>query len=77
MPISARVIGVSLKAYPRMTFQISIKGDLEMNYRIEQRESFEVFGVYTEISTDQKKAFEQVPQFFRECDEDGINEVSE
>lgn len=79
MPISARDTGVSLKVYPRMTFQISIKGDIEMNYRIEQRESFEVFGVYTKISTNQKKAFEQVPQFFRECDEDGttdgINEL--
>ncbi len=71
-PISARYIGVSLKAYPRMTFQISIKGDIEMNYRIEQRESFEMFGVYTEISTDQAKAFEQVPQFYRKCDEDGV-----
>lgn len=78
-PISARDMGVSLKAYPRMTFQISIKGDIEMKYRIEQRESFEVFGVCTEISTDQEKAFEQVPQFFRKCDEDGttdsINEL--
>jgi AraC family transcriptional regulator len=73
-PISARDIGVSLKAYPRMTFQISIKGDSEMNYRIEQRESFEVFGAYTEISTDRKKAFEQVPQFFKKCDDDGTTD---
>ncbi len=30
MPISARDTGVSLKAYPRMSFHISIKGDVEM-----------------------------------------------
>ena len=71
-PVSARDMGVSLKAYPRMTFQISVKGDREMNYRIEQRDAFEVFGVYAEISTDQAKAFEQVPAFYRKCDELGV-----
>lgn len=72
MPTAARGIGISLKAYPRMTFQISVKGDVEMNYRIERRDSFKVFGVYTEISTDSKTAFEQVPQFCRKCDEDRV-----
>ena len=70
MPVSARDIGVSLKAYPKMTFSITIKGDVEMKYRITQREAFRVFGVYANISTDQETAFEQVPQFFRKCDED-------
>lgn len=70
MPVSARDIGVSLKAYPKMTFSITIKGDIEMKYRITQREAFRVFGVYTEISTDQETAFKQVPQFFKKCDED-------
>ncbi len=78
MPTSARNIGVSLKAYPHMTFQISIKGDLAMKYRIEQREAFEVFGICSEISTDREEAFEQVPQFFKQCDEDGTtNELNE
>ncbi len=71
MPISARDKGVSLKAYPRMTFLISIKGDMEMNYRIEQKEAFEVFGVYGIISTEMEKAFVEVPRFCIECDEDG------
>ena len=70
MPVSARDIGVSLRAYPKMTFHITIKGDAEMKYRITQREAFQVFGVYTDISTDMEKAFEQVPQFFKKCDED-------
>ena len=41
-----------------------------MKYRITQREAFRVFGVYEGISTNQETAFEQVPQFFRKCDED-------
>ena len=40
LPGSVRDAGVPLKAYPRITFQIYIKGDTEMNYRIEEREAF-------------------------------------
>ncbi len=78
MPVSARYTGISLKAYPRMTFHITIKGDVEMNYRITNRKAFQVFGVYTDVSTDTKRAFEQVPQFFRKCDEDLVpDEINE
>ncbi|MDT9717709.1 AraC family transcriptional regulator [Paenibacillus sp. ClWae2A] len=75
MPISARDTGVSLKAYPRMSFHISIKGDVEMNYRIEQRDSFEMFGVYGIINADQKTAFSEVPQFRIKCDDDGSVDI--
>ena len=34
-PSNARNKGVPLKAYPKISFQISIKGDTEMEYRIE------------------------------------------
>lgn len=78
MPISARDIGVSLKAYPKMTFAITIKGDVEMKYRIKERDAFRVFGVYTEVSSDMEKAFTQVPEFFRKCDEDMVpDEINE
>ena len=70
-PMSARDIGVTLKAYTPITFRISIQGDAEMNYRIEQRKAFQVFGKYAEISTDADEAFRQVPQFFRQCNDDG------
>lgn len=77
-PVSARDAGTLLKAYPKMTFHITIKGDIEMNYRITQREAFRVFGIYTEVSTDSKIAFEQVPKFFMKCDEDLVpNEINE
>ncbi len=34
-PSNARNRGVQLKAFPKISFQISIKGDTEMDYRIE------------------------------------------
>ncbi|QGU96381.1 helix-turn-helix domain-containing protein [Clostridium bovifaecis] len=44
-PSEARFNGKSLKAYPRMTFQLSIKGGSEMNYRIEEKEAFRIIGI--------------------------------
>ena len=44
-PTEARADGVMLKAYPRLSFQISIKGEKEMDYRIESKEAFQVFGI--------------------------------
>ncbi|MBW7473888.1 AraC family transcriptional regulator [Paenibacillus oenotherae] len=43
-PSEARHNGQSLKAYPRMTFQLTIKGGSEMNYRIEEKEAFRIVG---------------------------------
>ena len=42
-----------------------------MNYRIEDKSAFEMFGVYGEISQDMEKAFVEVPRFRQQCDEDG------
>jgi AraC family transcriptional regulator len=44
-PSEAKANGQSLKAYPRMTFQLSIKGGNEMNYRIEEKEAFSIIGI--------------------------------
>ncbi|MCM3781607.1 AraC family transcriptional regulator [Neobacillus mesonae] len=44
-PAMARLEGTALKAYPRLSFLISIKGEKAMNYRIETKESFQVFGI--------------------------------
>lgn len=49
-PSQARQPGVKLKAYPKISFQISIKGEKEMNYRIETKEAFDVFGIETVAS---------------------------
>ncbi|TYR81342.1 AraC family transcriptional regulator [Priestia megaterium] len=44
-PSEARNNGHSLKAYPQMTFQLSIKGGSEMNYRIEEKAAFRIVGI--------------------------------
>lgn len=49
-PTEARSIGHSLKAYPRMTFQLTIKGGNAMNYRIEEKEAFRIAGIKKRVS---------------------------
>ncbi|MDC0705734.1 MULTISPECIES: AraC family transcriptional regulator [Priestia] len=44
-PSEAKKNGYSLRAYPQMTFQLSIKGGNEMNYRIEEKEAFHIVGI--------------------------------
>ncbi len=51
-PKEARADGVTLKAYPRISFQITIKGEKEMDYRIESKEAFQVFGYECIFRTD-------------------------
>jgi len=46
-PKEARANGVTLRMYPRIDFQITIKGDVKMDYRIEEKSAIKcVGGVY-------------------------------
>ncbi|MBD8497921.1 AraC family transcriptional regulator [Paenibacillus arenosi] len=71
MPVSARDKGVSLKAYPRLSFHISIKGDVEMDYRIEDKQSFDMFGMSTTIHAEGDHPFIEIPAFWSRCISDG------
>ncbi|MFB7816557.1 GyrI-like domain-containing protein [Paenibacillus chitinolyticus] len=44
-PSEARTRGHSLKAYPRMTFQLTIQGGSEMNYRLVEKDAFRIVGL--------------------------------
>lgn len=71
-PTSARKSGAKLKAYPRMSFHISITGGSEMNYRIEKIPSFSVVGF--KYTVDTENAFSTVPIIWQEVQENGFSE---
>lgn len=50
-PSDAKKSGTILKLYPKISFKITIKGVLEMKYRIEKVESFKLVGVMKPVST--------------------------
>ena len=70
-PTFVRQDGVKFQIYPPLTFQIQIKGVTKMICKIETKSTFEMFGVYGEISSDMEKAFQEVPLFRMKCDDDG------
>lgn len=70
-PTSARSRGIELKAYPRMSFHISIKGDVEMNYKIVEKGPFSVFGVEQVMSTIGGQNYKDIPQFWLKAISDG------
>ena len=70
-PTSARNVGVQLKAYSRISFHIIIKGDVEMNYRIEDAKAFKMFGISTEITNLEDKAYDDTKEFVDQCIQNG------
>lgn len=71
IPTQARISGVSLKAYPRMTFLIMIKGDVAMNYRMENKEAFRIVGIKRSFRVPDESDV-VVPAFWDEIYNEGI-----
>lgn len=69
-PTAARASGTKLKAYPRISFQISIRGAAEMNYRIEELQAFSIIGLQERVQT--SEAFDIVPVLFGAARDAGV-----
>jgi len=71
-PSAARAEGVKLKAYPPISFKITVKGEAEMNYRIEKKDAFRIVGVKEHYSMSLEDCFANVPLFWQRTAERGI-----
>lgn len=71
-PTEARKKGVCLKAYPRISFKITIKGDAEMNYKIITKEAFRIVGVKEHFDMCIEECFVKVPLFWSKTVQSGI-----
>lgn len=70
-PSNARNRGVQLKAFPRISFQISIKGDTEMEYRIENLDfELRIVGKSKPVKT--SRAFKTIPTLWNTAKKDGF-----
>lgn len=70
-PVAARKEGVPLKTFPRITFLLTVKGDAAMDYRIETKEAFTVYGIEEIFTTEDGKNLVEIPEFWLKCLEDG------
>jgi AraC family transcriptional regulator len=86
-PSAAQKPDTVLKAYPRIGIQLSMKGEVEMEYRIVKKEAFRVVGVRDPINIasltgnsdtlkdfdpdDIAESFRRIPEFWREAAQSG------
>ena len=71
-PMSARGKGVILKSYPRIHFHLSVKGDIAMDYKIERKKAFSIFGKSKKFKHD--VVYAQIPDFWNDSTADGTAE---
>jgi AraC family transcriptional regulator len=65
-PQAARKPGVKLTAFPRISFQIELKGGTDMDYRIMDKPAFDVIGRGRKFTTANGENFIKIPQFWDE-----------
>ena len=70
-PSAARKPDTILKAFPRVSFQLTIKGVTEMDYRIVKKEAFRIVGVRDPLLPDVEESFKRVPVFWQEVGQRG------
>ena len=76
-PSEARGNGRLLKAYPRMTFQLTIKGGIEMNYRIEEKEAFHIVGIMKRVPIVFNGVNPEIAAMWKSLDEEKIKKLKE
>jgi AraC family transcriptional regulator len=65
-PQAARAPGVTLTAFPRISFSITLKGDSDMDYKIIEKPAFEILGRSRKFHTKNGENFIKIPQFWQE-----------
>lgn len=70
-PSMVKSDGVSLKLFPPISFKITVKGVMEMNYRIEKRDAFRIVGVAEPLEKEIEKNFEIVPKMWEKASVNG------
>jgi AraC family transcriptional regulator len=73
-PSEARAQGAVLKAFPRISFHLALKGDKEMDYKIVHRDAFHVIGKSIRVSYKEGENLGYIPQFWDNCIADGMVE---
>jgi AraC family transcriptional regulator len=71
-PTDARHEGVSLKAFPPMTFQLTIQGGNEMDYRIIDKEAFYIVGLKQRVSLQYNGVNPEIAAMWASLTEDDI-----
>lgn len=76
-PSAVRLNSQQLKAFPKLSFQIQLKGDVEMDYKILEKDAFQVVGKGIQTSTVNGENHREIPMFWEESNSNGFVEELE
>ena len=65
-PTAARKVGADIKAFPRISFQLTVKGASEMKYKIVEKKAFQVYGIEEIFDTRDGEHLKDIPDFWTE-----------
>lgn len=74
-PTEARKYTRKLKSYNRLVVQVNLKGAEPMQYKIVEREGFQVVGVKREFSLLNEENIKGIPKMWDDVHEDGTNDL--
>ncbi len=63
--------GAVVKAFPPISFKMTVKGASEMNYRMEKKEAFRIVGVAQPMQKEIEKNFDVVPKMWQKAAMEG------
>lgn len=76
-PSAAKEAGMPLMLYPKISFQLSLKGDIPMNYRLEKRDSFIITGLKEHIQkVNGDEDFARITQLWAQLDGDTAEKLA-
>lgn len=70
-PSAVRKEGTSVRTYPPLSFKISVKGAVQMDYRIEKKDAFRITGISAPLFQEIEKNFTIVPGMWEKAVSDG------
>lgn len=73
-PSQARKKGKNLKAIPPISFEIKVKGEKKMDYKIIKKEEFKIAGISKRVTTKNGENYNIIPKFWDEVCENGTVE---
>ncbi|WP_042460179.1 AraC family transcriptional regulator [Neobacillus dielmonensis] len=73
-PSQVRSFGGMLKSYNCLVIQVNLKGAEPMNYKVMERDSFQVVGIKRELSLVNGENQRGIPKMWEDVHEDGTND---
>lgn len=65
-PSDVKKDGVSVKAYPPLFFELTVKGAQAMDYRIEKKNAFRIVGVKLRTTMENSECYRSTPEFWQD-----------